>query len=83
MGSFRFSNKAVEDLTDIWNNTADTCSEPQADAYYGMLLAMCRKLADNPVLFGSEYRDAQEGIYGFKVNRHILFYRILSDHILI
>lgn len=83
MGRFLFSNKAVEDLTDIWNYTADTWSEPQADAYYGMLLATCRKVADNPVLFGRDYRDVQEGIYGFKANRHILFYRILPDHILI
>ena len=81
MAEVRYTHKAVEDLTDIWNYTADVWSEQQADNYYEMLVASCRKIADNPELFGWEYRKLGEGIYGFKVNRHIVFYRILSDGI--
>jgi len=80
MAEVRYTHKAVEDLTDIWNYTADVWSERQDD-YYEMLVASCRKIADNPELFGREYRKLGEGIYGFKVNRHIVFYRILSDEI--
>lgn len=79
MAEIRFTRKAVEDLSDIWNYTADIWSERQADTYYELLIASCRKLAGNPVLFGREYRDFGERIYGFKVNKHIVFYRILPD----
>lgn len=81
MAEVRYTHKAVEDLADIWNYTADMWSERQADNYYEMLVASCRKIADNPELFGREYRKLGERIYGFKVNRHIVFYRILSDGI--
>lgn len=76
MAKFHFTRKAVEDLTNIWNYTVDTWSEQQADAYYEMLISSCRKVACDPVLFGREYNEITEGLYGFKANRHIIFYRI-------
>ena len=57
-------------------------SERQADTYYGLLIASCRKLANNPVLFGREYKEFGEKVYGSKVNKHIVFYRILDDGIM-
>lgn len=33
MDEIRFTRKAVEDLSDIWNYTADMWSERQADTY--------------------------------------------------
>ena len=79
MAEIRFTRKAVEDLSDIWNYTADMWSERQADTYYRLLIASCRKLAGNPVLFGREYKELGTDIYGFKVNNHIVFYRIAGD----
>lgn len=79
MDEIRFTRKAVEDLSDIWNYTADMWSERQADTYYRLLIASCRKLAGNLVLFGQEYKDLGTGIYGFKVNKYIVFYRIVVD----
>ena len=38
MGSFNLTNKAVEDLTNIWNYTFEEWSENQADTYYFLLL---------------------------------------------
>ena len=73
MAEIRFTRKAVEDLSDIWNYTADTWSERQADTYYWLLIASCRKLAGNPVLFGREYKELGEKVYGFKVNKHVVF----------
>ena len=75
MAEIRFTRKAVEDLSDIWNYTADMWSERQADTYYRLLIASCRKLAGNPVLFGREYKELGADIFGFKVNKHIVFYR--------
>lgn len=46
---------------------------------YRLLIASCRKLAGNLVLFGQEYKDLGTGIYGFKVNKYIVFYRIVVD----
>jgi len=41
MTKYFFSNKAIEDLSAIWNYTIETWSEEQADKYYNMLLAFC------------------------------------------
>lgn len=79
MAKFHFTVKAVEDLTDIWNYTVDSWSEQQADTYYEMLISSCRKVACNPVLFGKEYNEIAEDLYGFKANKHIIFYRIITN----
>ena len=79
MAEIRVARKAVEDHSDIWNYTADKWSERQADTYYRLLIASCRKLAGNPVLFGREYKELGEKAYGFKVNKYIIFYRIPAD----
>lgn len=78
MAKLHFTQKAVEDLTNIWNYTVDTWSEQQADAYYEMLISACRKVADDPVLFGREYNEIVEGLLGFKANKHIIFYRLVT-----
>ena len=43
MAKIRFSSKAVEDLTSIWNYTYRTWSERQADEYYNMLVGTIGK----------------------------------------
>lgn len=52
---FYFTRKAVEDLSSIWDYTAQEWSEAQADRYYRRLIAACRKIAENPVLYGRRY----------------------------
>ena len=47
MADLLFSNKAVEDLTDIWNYTVETWSEAQADNYYTLLVDTSRQIADS------------------------------------
>lgn len=44
-----------------------------------LLITFCRKGAGNPVLFGREYKELGEKVYGFKANKHIVFYRIPDD----
>jgi len=48
MGRYKITNKAVEDLSAIWNYTYEVWSEKQADKYYYDLLEFCNELADNP-----------------------------------
>ena len=45
MPGYILTNKAVEDLSTIWNYTFETWSETQADKYYIMLLNSCRDIS--------------------------------------
>ena len=76
MAKVRFTNKAVEDLSEIWNYTFDKWSESQADIYYTSLVSACRKVAANPFLFGQTYRNIREDLYGYRCHKHIIFYRV-------
>ncbi len=74
MADYRLTNKAVEDLNGIWDYTFDNWSEEQADRYYEMLLNSCQNIADKPNL-GRNYDGITTDLFGFKSNRHIIFYR--------
>lgn len=74
MAEFYLTNKAVEDLNEIWNYTFENWSEEQADKYYQMLLSTCQGVADNQSL-GKNYTELASNLFGFKTNRHIIFYR--------
>ena len=74
MAEYRLTNKAVEDLTQIWDYTFEKWSEVQADKYYNMLLENCQYIANNPDL-GKNYEGIIEGLLGYKAIRHIIFYR--------
>lgn len=74
MGNYILSNKAIEDLSKIWDYTFDVWSETQADKYYHMLLDCCQHLADGNVS-GKTYPEVNVDIFGFRINQHIIFYR--------
>ena len=78
MAKYHLTNKAVEDLSNIWEYTVDTWSERQADDYYNMLIASFQKITENPRLFDLNYEEIAEGLYGYRANKHIIFYRILT-----
>ncbi len=78
MAKYRLTNKAVEDLANIWNHTFDEWSERQADDYYNMLIFSCQKITTNPNLFGKRYDEIFDGLRGFKAGKHLLFYRTLD-----
>lgn len=77
MAKFTLTNKAVEDLSNIWNYTFDTWSESQADKYYLILLESCQDIADDRVT-GKHYPEIDDNIFGFKSGQHIIFYTSLS-----
>lgn len=74
MANYILSNKAVEDLSNIWNYTFDAWSEKQADKYYNILLESCQELASTKVS-GKHYPEIDKGIFGFRILQHIIFYR--------
>ncbi len=79
MAKYKLTNKAVDDLTKIWNYTFDKWSENQADKYYLMLLENCNEVACNPEL-GKYYSGVTELLLGFKAGRHIIFYRKIEEN---
>ena len=79
MARCRFTNKAVDDLTQIWNYTFDEWSENQADIYYHMLLENCNELAYHPDS-GKKYSEVTKNLLGFRAGRHIIFYRRLEGN---
>ena len=78
MAKYHFTNKAVEDLSDIWNYTFEVWSEIQADLYYEMLINSCREIAEKPSL-GKNYEEITENLFGYRTNKHVVFYRIISS----
>jgi len=74
MAKYELTNKAVEDLTGIWEYTIEKWSEQQADKYYNLLLDSCQDIANNPEL-GKNYDGITKDLFGLKSNRHIVFYR--------
>lgn len=79
MAKYYFTNKAVEDLTEIWNYTVETWSEKQAEKYYNLLLLSCAELAKEPNL-GKNYEILMKGILGYKAGEHIIFYTVISKN---
>ena len=79
MANYILTNKAVEDLSKIWDYTYEIWSETQADKYYYMLLGYCQELAEGKVI-GKSYEEISNDIFGFKAGQHILFYRKLKGN---
>jgi toxin ParE1/3/4 len=79
MAEYKLTNKAVEDLSKIWDYTFEVWSENEADKYYEELISNCQEIAENPDL-GKSYEGISKQLLGMKANRHIIFYRTLSEN---
>ena len=77
MSNYFLSNKAVDDLSKIWDYTYEVWSENQADKYYYQLLEDCQELAENQSL-GKNYDEINVEIFGYKSGQHLIFYRIIK-----
>ena len=80
MARFLLTNKAVEDLTNIWHYTIETWSENQADKYYKSLIDSFQEITENSKI-GRNYGNVENELKGFNVNKHIVFYRKISDDV--
>lgn len=81
MAEYFLTNKAVEEVTKIWDYTYEAWSERQADKHYHSLLAGCRDLAESPEL-GKAYNKISDELFGYKSGHHIIFYRKTNRNII-
>ena len=79
MAEYKLTNKAVEDLSKIWDYTFEVWSEKQADKYYDGLISNCEEIAETPEL-GKNYEGISKQLLGIRANRHIIFYRTLDKN---
>lgn len=77
MANYILTNKAVDDLSKIWDYTYEVWSETQADKYYFELVENCQLVADNQH-YGKIYSEISVAILGYKSGQHIIFYRVLN-----
>lgn len=81
MLSYVLTNKALEDLSRIWDYTFEIWSEAQADKYYYMIIDSCEELGSKKVI-GKKYPEINDEVAGYKIGQHIIFYRhIKADKI--
>lgn len=73
MASYVLTQKAVEDLSKIWDYSFETWSEAQADKYYLLIIDSCQKLGDKKVS-GKFYPEVHNEILGYRIGQHIIFY---------
>lgn len=77
MAEYFFTQKAVKDISEIYEYTYRIWGENQADKYYEELISFCLMLAENPKI-GKKYLDIDLNILGFLASKHIIFYRIIN-----
>jgi toxin ParE1/3/4 len=78
MAKYFLTNKAVEDLSKIWEYTYEVWSESQAGKYYELLTSSFQELVQKPEL-GQTYAEIDSTILGLRVGKHIVFYRVVKS----
>lgn len=81
MAKYFLTNKAVEDLSEIWDYTYINWSEKQADIYYQSLVHAFEEISENPYK-GRNYIEIANEIIGFKSNKHTIFYRFTKANVI-
>jgi toxin ParE1/3/4 len=81
MAKLILRQKAIDDLTDIWDYTALAWSENQADKYHKMIKTACKEIATDFEV-GRSYNEINDGLFGYRVGKHIIFYqKVPNDEI--
>jgi toxin ParE1/3/4 len=70
--TYRFTEKAAEDLVGIWVYTEDAWGEKRADRYLEELYSCCERVANGAV--GSKPAPGISGIFSFRCRHHYLFF---------
>ncbi|WP_226063154.1 type II toxin-antitoxin system RelE/ParE family toxin [Kaistella polysaccharea] len=72
---FEISEKANEDLENIWLYTYENWSQEQADRYYNLILNEIEYITEN-FESGKSFEHIRKGYRSAKVKSHLVFYRI-------
>jgi toxin ParE1/3/4 len=78
--SYRISNKAIQDLEDIWFYSSNKWSQEQADRYYNSLIEEFTFLAKHPKI-GRKADEIKEGYRIDLFKSHLILYTQLEDRI--
>jgi len=78
MAKYFLTNKAVEDLSEVWEYTYEVWSESQADKYYELLTNSFSEIVQNPAI-GKNYEEIDSAILGLRVGKYIVFYRAVKS----
>ena len=78
MAKYKFTKKAIENLSEIWEYTIEIWSEKQADKYYKLIITGCEELSKNPKL-GKSYFEIYPELLGKLTLKHIIFYRVMDQ----
>lgn len=73
MPDYELSQKADQDLTEIYQYSFETFGEDRADKYFLGLDRCLKTLAENPHR-GRSADEIEEGIYRYEHARHTIFY---------
>lgn len=82
VAEFRVSERARADLIDIYEYTAATFGQYQAEAYYAGLERTFGLIADFPQI-GPAVDELASGYRRFRFQSHLIFYTVEIDHIVV
>lgn len=77
---YSLSREADEDLVSIYDYTFEQFGKAQAVTYLSDLDSLLDDLCQNPQM-GRERIEIREGLRSLVYESHVVFYRILPDHI--
>ena len=80
MGACRFSPRARDDLSDIWDFTAARWGPAQAERYLRQIQAAAAAVAADP-LVGTSAEGIRPGYRKYPSGSHFLFYRPVEDRV--
>jgi toxin ParE1/3/4 len=84
VSSYRLSELANEDLLGIFLYTLEIWGEKQVPTYLNLVETAMQRIAENPFTPGSKAReDLTQNCRTFRCGKHLIFYRIHSNHIII
>lgn len=78
----KLTPRAERDLKDIWLYTAEAWSDEQAEIYVASLEKQFEALADSPYM-GAARPDIEQGYRYFPEGKHLIFYRVENETIVI
>ena len=75
---YEISEKAFEDIENIWLYTVETWSVERADRYYNLIFDEIEFIAENPLL-GRDYSHVRKNYRSIRVQSHFIFYRYRKE----
>lgn len=76
--SYRISEKAIEDLENIWIYSLHKWSIEQADRYYNLIINEIEFISKN-YMIGKSMDHIKDGYRASAVKSHLIFYRKTQD----